>query len=134
MIFTHTEDYRHLQCSQCGVNYFFPEKWCLTAGTEKTSWRCPNGHGQQFKVSQLDAMRRERDRLAQRIAEKDDEIKRQSEMRQAAERREVAAKGQATKLRKRIGNGVCACCNRSFPNLERHMKSKHPEFHCETVQ
>lgn len=28
---------------------------------------------------------------------------------------------------KRIHNGVCPCCNRSFVNLQRHMKTKHPE-------
>lgn len=28
----------------------------------------------------------------------------------------------------RIRNGVCPCCNRSFKDVHRHMKSQHPEF------
>jgi hypothetical protein len=31
-------------------------------------------------------------------------------------------------MRKRIQSGVCPCCNRTFENLGRHMKSKHPAF------
>lgn len=32
------------------------------------------------------------------------------------------------KLRARVKNGVCPCCNRSFENLRRHIETKHPEF------
>jgi DNA repair exonuclease SbcCD ATPase subunit len=40
----------------------------------------------------------------------------------------IAARGQMTKLRNRVGKGVCPCCNRSFENLKRHMVSKHPDY------
>lgn len=46
----------------------------------------------------------------------------------AAERSKSALKGQVTKIKKRVGKGVCPCCNRSFSNVERHMHSQHPEF------
>jgi hypothetical protein len=39
-----------------------------------------------------------------------------------------ALKGAATKARKRAKAGVCPCCNRTFQQLARHMKSKHPNF------
>lgn len=35
-------------------------------------------------------------------------------------------KGALCKERKRIVNGACPCCNRTFANLASHMKSKHP--------
>ena len=35
-------------------------------------------------------------------------------------------KGVLAKERKRVGNGVCPCCNRTFGNLQRHMATKHP--------
>jgi hypothetical protein len=39
-----------------------------------------------------------------------------------------AARGQLTKFKKRVGRGVCPCCNRHFKDLARHMESKHPEL------
>jgi len=39
-----------------------------------------------------------------------------------------ATKGVITKIKKRVHNGVCPCCNRSFVNLNRHMKTKHPDY------
>ena len=35
---------------------------------------------------------------------------------------------KAEKQLKRVHNGVCPCCNRSFQNLQKHMKTKHPEI------
>lgn len=101
---------------------------------------CPYGHSQHYPKSprenETDALRRERDRLAQRVAEKDDEITRQRERAEATERRLYAARGQVTKIKNRVSHGVCPCCTRSFDNLHRHMKSKHPEYSStsETVQ
>jgi len=37
-----------------------------------------------------------------------------------------AIRGELTKLKKRVTNGVCPCCHRSFQNLRRHMATKHP--------
>jgi hypothetical protein len=47
---------------------------------------------------------------------------------QSEQRSHSATKGQLTKTKKRIGNGVCPCCNRHFTNVERHMASKHPDY------
>ena len=37
-------------------------------------------------------------------------------------------KGHATRISKRVKNGVCICCNRTFADLARHMATKHPTF------
>lgn len=91
---------------------------------------CAYGHGQVYAVGETEAekLRRERDRLAQQIAQRDDEIRRQRELREATERQLAAAKGQVTKIKNRVSAGVCPCCNRSFENLMRHMHSKHPDY------
>jgi hypothetical protein len=44
------------------------------------------------------------------------------------ERSHSATKGQLTKARKRAAAGVCPCCQRTFQNVARHVKTKHPEF------
>ena len=46
----------------------------------------------------------------------------------AEERSHSATRGQITKLKKRVHAGVCPCCNRSFQNVARHMKTKHPDY------
>lgn len=76
--------------------------------------------------TEIDNLRRERDRLAQRVAQKDDEIKDKD--------REVAAqKGVVTKLKKRAAAGTCPCCQRSFSNMTTHIRKQHPEFVAENV-
>jgi hypothetical protein len=39
-----------------------------------------------------------------------------------------AFKGQITRIKNRVKNGVCPCCNRTFQNLMRHMQTQHPDF------
>lgn len=46
----------------------------------------------------------------------------------------TAAVGQVTKLKNRVGHGVCPCCNRSFGNLARHIESEHPTFIAEAAE
>ena len=36
-------------------------------------------------------------------------------------------KGVVAKIKKRVGRGICPCCNRHFANLQRHMETKHPD-------
>jgi hypothetical protein len=66
-------------------------------------------------------LRRERDAAKQR----EETIRANLE---DTKRRLSAQFGENTKLRKRIKNGVCPCCTRSFTNLRRHLQTKHPEY------
>lgn len=50
------------------------------------------------------------------------------------ERRLAAQRGVTTRLKNRVANGVCPCCNRTFANLQRHMSTKHKGFIAEEVQ
>lgn len=45
---------------------------------------------------------------------------------------EVERLRKALEIKKRVGNGVCPCCNRTFENLSRHMSCKHPEYKTES--
>lgn len=125
------------KCCRCGTNFWIPDELYQAAKrSPKISFYCPYGHEQHYPAgeSEADKMRRERDRLAQQIAYKDDQIKRQRELREAAERRASAARGQVTKIKNRVGHGVCPCCNRTFENLARHMMTKHPTFTAEAAE
>lgn len=116
-----------ITCWVCGIRFGAPRTWLQRRRENGEGFRCPNGDSIAFGPSELDKMRQERDRLQQRIAQKDDDIAWQKEQRQYAERRVTAAKGQITRLRKRANAGVCPCCNRTFANMARHMKTMHPD-------
>lgn len=110
----------------CGMKHAIPRvlyKAALLRAGAMEIW-CPNGHSWVFRTKkQLDEeaeVRRERDRLRQQIAQKDDEI------RETAQK--LAKVQKETKRQKaRAMAGVCSCCNRHFTDLQRHMASKHKE-------
>ena len=112
-------------CPTCKAGHAFPMSLYYSAkANSKISIVCPHGHEWHYKSQrQIDEeaeVRRERDRLKQMLAQKDDEIGQ-------AVRQVRAARGQVTRLRNRAKAGMCPCCNRHFVNLERHMASKHSE-------
>lgn len=124
------------ECCSCKTRMMVPEPLYKSARHSPDIWfHCAYGHRQHYSKtpaeSEADKLRRERDRLNQRLAQKDDEIIRQRDLREAAERRESAQKGQVTRLKNRASAGVCPCCNRTFQNLASHMKGKHPDFNKE---
>lgn len=118
-------------CWKCACEYGIPDELYTAAkASEKISFYCPYGHSGHYAEGETaeDKLRRERDRLVQRLAQKDDEIKHQRERAEGAERRLTAARGQVTRIKNRVSAGVCPCCNRTFENLARHMHSKHPDY------
>ena len=116
------------ECCNCGVVFGVPAGYRNNRRKDKKAFYCPNGHGQSYKESEADQLRRERDRLQQRLAQKDDDIKFQRQLRETAERSASAYKGQVTKLKRRAKAGMCPCCKRSFVNLARHMATKHADM------
>ena len=105
-------------------------------GRGKVEFYCGYGHSMVFAIgeSDLNKMRRERDRLAQQLAERDDRITKLREENEHTERRRRAAAGQVTKIKNRVGHGVCPCCNRTFGNLASHMMNQHPNFIAEAAE
>ena len=123
-------------CWKCKTLMWLPSSLETVArANANISFYCPHGHSAHYAEGESNEakLRRERDRLAQQVAQRDDEIKRQRELREAAERQAAAARGQVTKLKRRAAGGVCAHCNRTFSQLARHMHSKHKEILCQSV-
>lgn len=119
-------------CCRCGTPFGMADAIYAVAQQKREgfTFHCPNGHPQHYVTgeSETDKLRRERDRLAQRVAEWQDEATEAKKRAEAAERRTSAARGQITRLKKRAAAGVCPCCNRQFTDLHRHMSAKHPGF------
>lgn len=114
------DEYEFRCCPTCGVEYAAPKVFMEECRKNPSLYfHCPNGHSRHFSESEADKLRRERDRLQQQLAWKDDEI--------------TAKAKQIKRLEKRAAAGTCPCCSRSFTNMSQHMKTKHPEFVAENV-
>ncbi len=114
-----------VECGKCGCRFGLPEKFQKDKLESKDTFYCPNGHPRAYCESTADKLRRERDRLTQQLAERDDRI--------AAEQARADKAERATKrLQKRTAAGTCPCCQRTFSNMTEHMKHQHPQFVCDT--
>lgn len=114
-------------CGNCGCYYAIQKVMHDMAVEEGGFWHCPNGHRRGYREGrrEREAIRLERDRLKQQVAELDDALRLAN---QKTVRMVAAARGEVTKLKKRAHAGVCPCCNRTFVNMARHMQQKHPTF------
>lgn len=122
-----------LTCYLCGVLFGIEGGYDERRRKDHKSFFCPNGHSQAYvgpsqAERERDAAVAERD-AARALAERESRRRRNAEITAEHERRSAAAhKGWATRIRNRIKNGVCPCCNRSFANVRRHIETKHPDF------
>lgn len=118
-----------MECGTCGVFHTIPETKYDSCLREGGFWTCPNGHSRGWKEgeekTEINQLRRERDRLKQDAARLEDE------RREAVERMENAQRA-VKKMKKRAAAGTCPCCQRTFSNMATHMKRQHPEFVVDT--
>lgn len=123
MEMTHTTTLITTSC-WCGIALAIPRSLYNEANDSGKSIYCPIGHtfvfGGTFK-EQLEQERQARQRAERRAQANRDLLA-------AEERSHAATRGHLTRHRKRAEAGVCPCCNRTFQQLARHMKNKHPDF------
>ncbi len=115
-------------CSQCSVVYWLTKVHRTQLVETGETFYCPSGHPQYFADSEINRLKRqlevsERDRKYYRERR---EIERAAK--ESAQRGRAAFKGQVTKIKRRVGRGVCPCCNRQFKDLQRHMEGQHPSW------
>ena len=127
-----SDPFYKLCCSECGIVYFFPEKWITGAKENGKAWKCPNGHNQWFGGAEIDEIRRERDRLKQEQARLQDEIASRQRQLEIETMKRSRAERTVKQVKKRAAAGTCPCCQRTFANMATHMKHEHPDFVKET--
>ncbi|WP_051790995.1 hypothetical protein [Amycolatopsis jejuensis] len=108
-------------CVTCGVPFAMPDYLMRKRREDGGDFYCPNGHSLVFRESEATKLKR-------RLEWAESNATHQRDQREAAERSNAALRGVITKQRKRAAAGVCACCNRSFRDVARHMASQHPGF------
>jgi len=111
-----------ITCRECGLVFGLSKEFIAGRRKDHRSFYCPNGHSHYYPQKNTEEQLRRQLEAARSLAQ------RESNRRQSAEYQARAYKGQVTKVKRRIGKGVCPCCNRSFPQLRDHMAEKHPDY------
>lgn len=118
-------------CGECGITFAVPKEFDEEKQKEGSSgkgWYCPNGHARIYCETKESILKRELAREKQRTDQLAAEAKDLRKRKAAVERSLTATRGVVTRIKNRVKNGVCPCCNRYFANLHRHMTTQHPGF------
>lgn len=120
-------------CCNCGMQFAMLRNYQDRRLEDGKQFFCPAGHPQHYTETEIVKLKKqvEQERKLKEWAQED--AKRARDSRGHAERRVIAMKGIITKTKKRVGHGVCPCCNRTFKQLAAHMKAKHPTYHEEPI-
>ena len=118
-------DFKHMDCGECGIEFYVPDSFYKERRERKLGWTCPNGHSRIFSETESEKLRRERDRAVQQNARLADELREAAEAKAEIERR--AARTERN-LKRRLAAGSCPCCRRTFGNMAQHMRKQHPDF------
>jgi len=97
------------ECCNCGILF-----------DNGGSFYCPNGHSQHYTKTEVQRLREALDAQTRAATAMTARATRAEEARLKADK-------ELLRIKKRAQKGVCTCCNRTFPNLARHMATKHPE-------
>lgn len=120
--FDHTTRFVVETCCNCGVQFAMTRDFQRRRLDDQKLFHCPAGHPQRY-VGQSEAQR-----LKGELDRKNAQVEKlNGQVQEARRERDTIAKAHR-KMRARVMNGVCPCCNRSFDNLRRHMASQHPDF------
>lgn len=112
-----------INCGACGGIYAINERYRSDRATDGGDWTCPYckcrwGYSDHNENSRL---KKELEQKARELTAAKCETLRNQQLLEA----EQQARQKSEKKLKRVGNGVCPCCKRSFTNLARHMATKH---------
>ena len=131
---TITEQFHVVSCYCCGIRFGITDQlhrrvvinaegsvYCPSCGRQ-SAWRESRDQKEIKRLQrEIDTERRRADTAIRRA-------ERESERRESVEKSLSATKGVVTRIKNRVGKGVCPCCNRTFRDLARHMANQHPEF------
>lgn len=107
----------------CGGTFALSAKFIETKKREGGGFHCPYcGQERGWWKSETDKLKEQLEQKNRELTSAKTETLRANHL--LIEERE--AKVAAEKKLKRVGKGVCPCCNRTFQNLGRHMATKHP--------
>lgn len=117
-----------ISCAECGIRFCVDQGWKNSKIQSGKGFRCPNGCDISYNDSEVKRLKRELEQQTKRTEWAYQSASLARERARHQEHRARAYRGHLTRHQKRTANGVCPCCNRTFKDLARHMKTKHPQF------
>lgn len=103
------------ECCNCGMPFAMTKDFQRRRLNDHQSFYCPAGHSQRYTG------KTEEQKLKDKLeAEAGRAMALESQLNQTSRNYQ--------RIRARVKNGVCPCCNRTFQNLLQHMKTEHPDF------
>ncbi len=123
MTITRSIELEEHTCGTCGIEFAVPKYWIENRRRTAGSITCPNGCRRSWNKSEADLVREQLAEVQRQLTAAKCNAMEMDRL------RAIAVKNEAESKRKvmRAESGVCTCCNRSFQNLARHMKTKHPK-------
>lgn len=113
----------------CGVVFGVTDGYNDRRREDHGTFYCPNGHRHSYDGdTEAEKQRKRADRLAKQVEAREADIRFEQRRLENERNAHRATKGVLTKTRKRVANGVCPCCNRTFADLGRHMAGQHPDY------
>lgn len=115
-----THEYVLVTCGAEGCDQTFGMHQRFYDQTKRTGegWYCPKGHSRRWAGKTTE----------QRLREVEAQVVHTKDQLAAAAREAEEMRVRLLRDRQRFANGVCPCCNRSFTNVMRHMKTQHPDY------
>jgi len=123
--FVNNTQFEVVTCCNCGVEFAMTyelQKRKLDRRGSDNPFYCPNGHKQWYSGKS------EAEKLRDELARKEELLDSTRQHNQRLQNERAALAKAHNKMRARIANGVCPCCNRTFQNLMQHMRTEHPDF------
>ena len=104
----------------------------LTQGIPRAQYDRCKRRGDEFYCCNCGAAQvfttTENDKLKKQLKQTEDNLQRSKMQTSRALDQRNRVKRAHAKMRYRVKNGVCPCCNRSFESLWHHIRKEHPEF------
>ncbi len=107
----------HPEC--CGAPFAVPIVTYNRWRRDGTWWHCPHCGSRRHFTGPNEEQKR--------LAKLEQDLTRERQRREQAQERATEESRRYSRIRKRIQNGVCPDCNRTFNNLAKHMATKHSD-------
>lgn len=117
-------------CGECGLHFGIDETYLARLKDKHETFYCPKGHSRWYPPgsSDLEKLQKELEAKERSLQHEREKFDRERRIREHYRRSAQTYRGHLTRVRKRVGNGVCPCCGRTFKQLAAHMKSQHPAY------
>ena len=119
-------------CCECGAAFCMDNDLYLLRQKDHRMFYCPNGHAQHY-IGETASEKRVKE-LERALMAEQQRVRQAQEAQKWAETsargaRQMRGKAEAARkrLEHRVACGVCPHCQRTFQQLARHMRTKHPE-------